>query len=181
MTRTKSILCPVDFSECSRHALDGAIRVARLNKARLVVLHVFANWPAVDVVPSLQNQSPAISLKDVDRDALTRCLQEFVRQQLNEPVETDVRVVEAPDVQREILAQADATDAGLIVIGSHGRSGFERWLLGSTAEKVLRHARWPVMVVPQDADLTLWDSAPRRARRDAPDPVLTNQRTEKAS
>jgi nucleotide-binding universal stress UspA family protein len=173
MTHTKCILCPVDFSECSRHALDCAVGLARLNKAPLVVLHVFAQWPAVDVVPSLQITSPGISLKDVDRDVLTRCLKEFVGTPLSELAETDVRVIEAPDVQREILAQADALNAGLIVIGSHGRSGFERLLLGSTTERVLRDARCPVMLVPQHADLALCGSTPHRARRGASDPVQT--------
>jgi nucleotide-binding universal stress UspA family protein len=52
-------------------------------------------------------------------------------------------------VHREILAQADALHADLIVIGSHGRSGFEHVLLGSITEKVLRKAQCPVMVVPR--------------------------------
>jgi nucleotide-binding universal stress UspA family protein len=59
---------------------------------------------------------------------------------------------EAPDVHREILAQADALKADLIVVGSHGRSGFERLLLGSITEKVLRKATCPVMVVPPRVD-----------------------------
>lgn len=181
MTPTKSILCPVDFSECSRHALECAVRVARVNNARLVVLHVFANWPAVDVVPSLQHESPGISVKDVDRNVLKRFLQEFVRTHVVDVAETDLRVIESADVHREILAQADATKAGLIVIGSHGRSDFERWLLGSTAEKVLRHAQCPVMVVPQHADLALWGPARNRARRRAPASVQAIQGTEKVS
>jgi nucleotide-binding universal stress UspA family protein len=51
-------------------------------------------------------------------------------------------------VHREILTQAEATHADVIVMGSHGRSGFQRLLLGSITEKVLRAARCPVMVVP---------------------------------
>jgi nucleotide-binding universal stress UspA family protein len=152
MTQRKCILCPVDFSEFSRHALDCAVRLARWNKARLIAIHVLVNWPAVDVVPSLRNDRwPRISLKDVDRSALMRCLRDFVNVHANEPVEIDLRVVEAPDVHREILTQADTLHVGLIVIGSHGRSGFERLLLGSTTEKVLRGARCPVMVVPRGA------------------------------
>jgi nucleotide-binding universal stress UspA family protein len=54
-------------------------------------------------------------------------------------------------VHREILAQADVQKADLVVIGSHGRSGFERLLLGSITEKVLRKATCPVMVVPRRA------------------------------
>ena len=60
-------------------------------------------------------------------------------------------VVEAYDVYREILAQADRLQSNLVVMGTHGRSGFERLFLGSTAEKVLRKARCPVMTVPPKA------------------------------
>jgi nucleotide-binding universal stress UspA family protein len=54
-------------------------------------------------------------------------------------------------VDREVLAQADRLGSDLIVIGTHGRSGFQRLFLGSTAEKVLRKARCPVMTVPPQA------------------------------
>ena len=152
MARTTCILCPVDFSEFSRHALDWAVRLARWNKAQVIALHVFANWPAVDVVPSLSSGTlPKVSLKDVDREALSRLLKEFVAPYAHANVKVDATVVESPAVDREILAQAVARHAGVIVIGSHGRSGFQRLLLGSITEKVLRAARCPVMVVPPHA------------------------------
>jgi nucleotide-binding universal stress UspA family protein len=62
-----------------------------------------------------------------------------------------LRIQEAPDIHHEILAQAAALHADLLVIGSHGRSGFERLLLGSVTEKVLRKAPCPTMVVPRRA------------------------------
>lgn len=152
MVPTTCILCPVDFSEFSRHALDCAVRLARWNKAHVLALHVFANWPAVDVVPSLASGTvPKISLKDIDREVLQGVLREFVAPYAKEHVSVDALVAESPDVDREILAQAEANHAGLIVIGSHGRSGFQRLLLGSITEKVLRSARCPVMVVPPRA------------------------------
>ena len=54
----------------------------------------------------------------------------------------------ADDVRRAIIDEADAVDADLLVIGSHGRSGFERLLMGSTAERVVRKSPRPVLVVP---------------------------------
>jgi nucleotide-binding universal stress UspA family protein len=152
MARTTRILCPVDFSEFSRHALDCAVRLARGNHARVVALHVFANWPAVDVVPSLaSDRLPKISLQDVDRDALLRYLQQFVAGDRGGDVPIEAIITESPNVDREIVAQAQAHHADLIVIGSHGRSGFQRLLLGSTTEKVIRAAPCPVMVVPRRA------------------------------
>jgi nucleotide-binding universal stress UspA family protein len=67
-------------------------------------------------------------------------------------VPIDVRVTECGNVHREILDQADALEADLLVMGSHGRSGFDRLLLGSITEKVMRKADCPVMVVPPHAD-----------------------------
>ena len=148
-TQFKRILCPTDFSEFSRHALDCAVGLAQRHKARVTALHVFANWPAVDVVPSLRTEGPQrISFTDANRAALLGCLQDFV---VNGPagVHVETKLEEAADVHREILAQADALHADLIVIGSHGRSGFEHVLLGSITEKVLRKAQCPVMVVPR--------------------------------
>ena len=114
MTRPTCILCPVDFSEFSQHAIGCAVRLSRSTGSRIVALHVFANWPAVDVGPSLRSDpQPTIFLKDVDRDMLTGRLEEFVRTAAK-GVEIDARVVEAPNVPREIVAQAEALHAGLI-------------------------------------------------------------------
>ena len=91
MTEFRRILCPVDFSQCSRDALDCAIGLARHHTARVLVLHVFANWPTVAVIPSLNADSPGkSSLRDVDRDELLRCLERFVKDQLgNQLFETE--------------------------------------------------------------------------------------------
>jgi len=152
MAPTTCILCPVDFSDFSRHALDSAVRLARGNGRRIVALHVFAKWPAVDVVPSLaDNTPPKGPLEDENREALLSHLRQFVKPYAKEPMTIDPLVVDAPEVPREIVAQAEATHAELIVIGSHGRSGVRRLLLGSIAEQVLRMARCPVMVVPRNA------------------------------
>jgi len=152
MTQTKCILCPIDFSDFSRHALDCAVRLARGNGRRIVALYVFAKWPAADVVPSLaDNTPPKGPLEDENREALLSHLRQFVKPYAKEPMTIDPLVVDAPDVPREIVAQAEATHAELIVIGSHGRSGVRRLLLGSIAEQVLRMARCPVMVVPRNA------------------------------
>jgi len=82
-----------------------------------------------------------------ERDELLRALRAFTRSasQTGVPIEWDV--VEAPNVYGEILAQAGQLDADLIVMGTHGRTGFQRLFLGSVTEKVLRTARQPVMTV----------------------------------
>lgn len=151
--RSTRILCPIDFSEFSRHALDCAAALAEADEARVIALHVFTSWPAVDVVPSLHaDTGQTISLKDIDPQLLERHLHAFVAAGQYAGVEIESRVTEGANIHREILEQADALRADLIVMGSHGRSGFERLLLGSTTEKVLRKATVPVAVVPRRSD-----------------------------
>jgi nucleotide-binding universal stress UspA family protein len=104
---------------------------------------------------------PPIVLDDAARDQLRADLRRLVAADCG--VAIDVIVREAPDPPAEILHQADALGADLLVVGSHGRTGFERLLLGSVTEKVLRKATCPVMVVPRAA--TGADAAPGRFRR----------------
>jgi nucleotide-binding universal stress UspA family protein len=66
-------------------------------------------------------------------------------------IRVDLRLQEAPEAHGEILAQAAALRPDLLVLGSHGRSGFQRWLLGSVTEKLIRQAPCPTMIVPQRA------------------------------
>jgi nucleotide-binding universal stress UspA family protein len=148
MIDVKHVLCPIDFSEFSSRALTHAAALARWYEARLTVLYVYANVPAVDIIPSLQQYgSPRVVLSGVDRGALEAELRQFCARAAHDAQVTTI-VADAPSIEKEILAQVDALDADLLVIGSHGRSGFERVLLGSIAEKVVRKATCPVMVVP---------------------------------
>ena len=77
-------------------------------------------------------------LPTMDVDTATRELERFVTAEQVPGVKVETVVAEALDTYREILTQADHFHADLMVMGTHGRSGFERLFLGSTAEKVLR-------------------------------------------
>jgi nucleotide-binding universal stress UspA family protein len=150
MIEISDILCPIDFSECSRRALDYAITIARWYGSRVTALHVYTAWPVVDVlpVPAVGSLQPK-ALADIGSGELLQRLRAFIDQHPADDVRIEALVQDAANVYREILARADATDADLIVIGSHGRSGFEQLLIGSTTEKVVRKAHCPVMVVPR--------------------------------
>lgn len=142
MIQVARILCPIDFSEFSRHAAHHAIAIGTWYDSRVTILHVFRNLPALNL--------PASGLSDDERNQLTTEMKHFVGQI---PPELSVNFVvrEASDVRREILAQAKTLMSDLLVIGSHGRSGFEKLLLGSVTERVVRKAPCPVMVVPAHA------------------------------
>jgi len=145
MTSITHILCPVDFSDFSARAVGHALSMAKWYEARLTLLHVFVNTGAMDL--------PPIVLDEPEREQLRADLRRLVAPDAG--VTVDAVVQDASDPSAEILNQAKTRGADLLVVGSHGRTGFERLLLGSVTEKVLRKADCPVMVVPRatpDAD-----------------------------
>jgi nucleotide-binding universal stress UspA family protein len=139
MIRIAQVLCPVDFSEISQHALDHAAAIARWYEARLTVLFVFASLPVMDV--------PPVVLAEADREQLVSDLRRMAAA-VPSDVAVEFRIRDAGYVHEEILAQIDAAHADLLVIGTHGRSGFQRLFLGSVTEKVIRKATCPTLVVP---------------------------------
>jgi nucleotide-binding universal stress UspA family protein len=142
MIRIAHVLCPVDFSEISQHALDHAAAIARWYEARLTLLYVFANLPTMDV--------PPLVLEDARRERLMNDLRRMAAV-VPRDVSVESRIQEAGYVHEEIVAQLAATHADLLVLGTHGRSGFQRLFLGSVTEKVIRKATCPTLVVPPRA------------------------------
>ncbi len=136
------ILCPIDFSEFSRHALDHAAAMARWYEARLTVLYVSVNRPAMDL--------PPLSLDTADRERLMTDMRRFTAH-VSPEVSLVLRVEEAPYVHEEILGRIGTLHVDLLVLGTHGRSGFERLFLGSVTEKVIRKASCPTLIVPRRA------------------------------
>lgn len=150
MAEIKRILCPIDFSDTSRHALEHAFAFARWYQARVTVLHVL-NVP----VPMMPASGVPVGVP-VDLSGLPPLRSEDVAEDLRQfssstngadPNAADVVVVEGSPV-REILRQAEETRTDLLVMGTHGRSGFEALFLGSVTEKVLRTTHVPVLTVP---------------------------------
>jgi len=142
MIEIRRVLCPIDFSEISRHALHHAIAVAGWYDSSLTVLHVIANLRTMD--------TPGVPLTEIERERLIAEMRCFAGQ-IPPEVRATLLVREASDIRRQILAEAQVLMSDLLVIGSHGRSGFERLLLGSVTENVVRKSPCPVMVVPPRA------------------------------
>ena len=165
MIEIKEILCPIDFSDVSRRTLQFAAATARWYGSRLTVLHVVPLTPPANVLPVVAGPLPAsYGLDDSTRVQLTDEAVRFAREVAGHEVPMNVRVVEAPQVHVEIVEQAKLLPADLIIIGTHGRSGYERLFLGSVAEKVLRTATVPVLVVKP----TRTASLPNRSRTSCP-------------
>jgi nucleotide-binding universal stress UspA family protein len=147
MIEIRRILCPIDFSDHSRRALDHAIAIARWYKSTVTVLHVVSPAPVAAFGPGAVVLEP-INLPPVDRNQLLADVEAFARTESAPDLMIDAVVRDGNTVD-EVLQQAIGMKADLLVIGTHGRSGFERLLLGSVAEKVLRKASCPVMTVPR--------------------------------
>lgn len=147
MTRVniERILCPIDFSEFSRDALDHAVTLARWYHASLTVMHVLeispvpADGPAGGAgafVPLLDREKVADDVRDFARPATAS---------------TDVRLevlVAFGTAAKTIQVQAEHMRADLVVVGTNGRSGFRRFVLGSVTERLFRSIAVPVLIVP---------------------------------
>ena len=140
MLTIRTILCPTDFSESAQHAFRLAAALARDHRARLLVLHV-ATPPPFVFYGELQR---ALEQPGGYRHELEDRLR-----QVYEPgpaVTVEYRVV-VGDPGAEIVSIAREAACDLIVMGTHGRTGLGRLLIGSVAEQVLRGAHCPVLTM----------------------------------
>ena len=141
----KTILVPVDFSKVSRYVLAEAARLARLTRARLVLLHI-VQPPAVvtDLAPLVgEALQMTAELEVIGRRHLRRLQKSPTLRGLK--VET---LCEQGFPVAQILAQAKRTRADVIVLGSHGHGAVYHLVVGSTANGILKHATCPVLIVP---------------------------------
>jgi nucleotide-binding universal stress UspA family protein len=149
MIEIRRILCPIDFSDFSRRALDYAVPIAKWYESTITLFHVCAVVPVAAYAPGT-GVLPSVALTPDDREAVLASMKRFAEGETGTSIPIDFELAEGPTAA-EILAKAEAMSADLLVIGTHGRSGFERLVLGSVTEKVLRKASCPVLTVPKAA------------------------------
>lgn len=147
----KKLLVPVDFSDCSRAALEHAELIGRQFGASITILHV---WEP----PS--SKIPKISLQSFDfPDRVSQSLETFVRRESimemrdflrdfdrDDSIEVRCQLVSGQPTD-QILSWAQDGAYDLIIMGTHGRSGLAHLFMGSVTEKVLRHAPCPVLAI----------------------------------
>ena len=147
MIELKRILCPVDFSEFSRHALQHAVVLAHWNGSEITVLHAYTVprppvlFSGVPVPPPLE--PPLQRLHDQVMSELTRFTEAAKAAGVALRLEASTS-----GPAHSILEAATSLPADLIVMGAHGRGGLDRFVMGSVTEKVLRKAACPVLTVP---------------------------------
>jgi nucleotide-binding universal stress UspA family protein len=143
-----SIVVGVDGSDASHDALRWAAEEAKLRSASLVALHAWSFVPAQPIGDPGMLAVPAGDLPgqlDAESDAAQVSLDRAVEDAITgSDVELERRLVEG-DAGEALVAASE--DAVLVVVGSHGRSGFKAALLGSVSRHVVNHAACPVVVV----------------------------------
>jgi nucleotide-binding universal stress UspA family protein len=149
MVEIRRILCPTDFSAFSRRALDTAIAVALWYQAEITALHV-------------QPRKPGTGLESEPDEAVAGEMDRFIEASVLGGIPTHAALRVGNPVE-QILAEAESGGADLVVLGTHGCGGFERWVLGSISDKVLRKAACPVLTVPCRPEAP--DRAPGAFRR----------------
>lgn len=145
----RHILVPIDWSTCSRLVTGQAAGLAARLGARLTVLHVAELPPGVGTNTHVHPDGVEVSVGDALRADTEARLGPFLAEVRASGVEGAV-VVRLGAVVRSILEVAEELPADLIVLGTHGRSGIARLVLGSVAESVAREAHVPVMLMRRE-------------------------------
>jgi nucleotide-binding universal stress UspA family protein len=146
----KLILCPIDFSEFSIRAYHYALSLAEHYRAKLVAQHIveLSRHPSLGFVVSA-------GLYDEFRKALHQNaeqeLRDFVKQHTRAQTHPEL-VVQQGAAADDILSFAQAQKADVIVMGTHGRRGFDRLVLGSVTDRVMRRAPCPVLAISKQPD-----------------------------
>ena len=140
----KRILFPTDFSEGSSHAIPYVADLTRHYQARLYVVHVL-----YDIAKATGFYVPHVNIeevyRDMERNALKEC-EKWCCEELRGYKEIEYRILKGIP-HEEILRFADENMIDLLIAGTHSRKGLDRIIFGSTAERIVRHARCPVLTV----------------------------------
>lgn len=140
----RNILYATDFSESSVPACDYALTLCKLTGAKLHVLHVIG-----ELSDDRRGLMPPQSLADLEKGLEVQSIKEmtaFCRERFDDEIDYDTEVVIGTPFQ-QVIKQATELNADLIIMGTHGRTGIEQVIVGSTAERVVRRSTIPVLTV----------------------------------
>ena len=161
----KSILCPIDFSDFSATAYQHALSLAKYYKARIIALHVVELWkyPFADYAAHEADYAKFSAALNEGGEVK---LQRFVREYSSGTLQPEL-VIYQGNAPNCILSFAQKENIEVIVMGTHGRRGFDRLVLGSTTDRVMRKAACPVLVVssPSQTAMTVDPDGKHRLSR----------------
>lgn len=141
----KHILVPVDGSPPSSQSIEKAIAMAQAFKSAVTLIYVIDAYAFTGVgVDFAYGQAQYLSAATAEAHVSIKTAKEAFEAC---GIAVTTSIVEGPAVYKGILEAAESIGADLIVMGSHGRKGLEKLVLGSVAAQVLSHARMPVLIV----------------------------------
>jgi nucleotide-binding universal stress UspA family protein len=148
MVHFEHLLVLTDYSDCSRAALQAALDLAETLGARVELVHV---WPAPFFGPEYDQLTVGDgrqSLFDRVREQATDEMQQFVASVVTpHGVQLTTRI-ESGEPVRRLLEIIESSAPDLVIVGTHGRTGPRRWVLGSLAERLVQLSPSPVLTVP---------------------------------
>ncbi len=146
------IVVPLDGSELAETAIEPAINLAQAFDAKVTLVRV-ASSPQIRASRFMTGLPDAadlyLSLQQQIVTEVQGYLEGVKEQWQTAPITLEARMIEGAPVAERLLALIAVMDADLIVMNTHGRSGVSRWLLGSVAERVVRGAEIPVLLLRQ--------------------------------
>ena len=145
MLPLKKIIWPTDFSDPAYESLKDAVELAEQFSAEMLLVHVVGPLPTIDGALAPTGFNISAVLKEIEFSA-KKSLVKIRRERI--PLDIRVRTLVIPGMPaHEIVKLAENENADIIVMPTHGESGWHRFVFGSVAEKVIRHAECPVLAI----------------------------------
>jgi universal stress protein A len=146
----KKILCPTDFSEPACRAIKAAVEMAEQFSAELILIHVVGPVPVLETPTGLAGFDVAAYQQELS-DSAESSLQTRLEAHVPESVNARTMVVHG-EAAHEIVRVAEEEGVDLIVVATHGESGWRHRIFGSVTDKILRLANCPVLAIHLDKD-----------------------------
>lgn len=140
----EQIVVPYDASIYANHAFDDALKIAEKFGSKITVLTVLGTKVENTTGISLEK---AIEIQDGHEDVATKILKDLEGLAKEKGVEFSFKVVNEQSTYKGIINFLNSNSMDLLVMGSHGRSGIKKALLGSVASNVVEHANCPVLII----------------------------------
>lgn len=144
MKKIDKVMVPIDFSETSDMLMEYAMTFVKSSRAKLYIIHIVEDFSRYSYIAV-----PHISLDKVMEEVYKTAemeLERYCSEKLEGKADYEL-ILSRGDAYKEILKFSEEKGVDLILIGTHGQSGLEKVLFGSTVERVIRGSRCPVMMV----------------------------------
>jgi nucleotide-binding universal stress UspA family protein len=145
MLPIKKICCPTDFSEPSHEALKVACEMATHFAAELILVHVVTPIPVIPIHDDPTSFNLPLYEKEIEQSAV-KALSKIQQEKVSQSIRSRTAVIQG-DPATQIVNLADTENMDMIIIATHGFTGWRKFMFGSVTEKVIRYANCPVLSI----------------------------------